>query len=61
MATPELHTPDEWMDLKHPELDIYDPDGWRGINGRSYDDPITESEFDRRYIECTIGPRLRRA
>jgi hypothetical protein len=45
------------MLIKHPDRDIYDPDGWRGPNGRSFDDPITEEEFDRRYIQCTIGPR----
>lgn len=52
-----LRTPDAWMRIKHPDKAIYDPDGWRGPNGRSFDDPITEAEFDRRYIQCTIGPK----
>jgi len=52
-----LRTPTEWMDIKHPDLVIYDPDGWRGPNGRSFDDPISEAEFDRRYPMCTIMTR----
>jgi hypothetical protein len=54
-----LLTPTEWMRIKHPNMDVYDPDGWRGPNGRPWGDAISEAEFDLRYLECTIGPRRR--
>jgi hypothetical protein len=56
----ESLAPAEWMERKHPDMRIADPDGWRGPEGRPFEDPITEKEFDRRYGMCTIGPKLLR-
>ena len=47
----ELKTPDEWSKLEGVE--ILDPDGWRGRNGRPWTDPITLAEFQERLIVCT--------
>ena len=52
---PVLRTPDEWLALKHPNLTVMDPDGWRGQNGRPWTDPISEAEFNRRLPYCTVG------
>ena len=48
-----LKTPEDWMELNHPNQKIMDPDGWRG-NDKSFADVITEEEFERRLAECTI-------
>jgi hypothetical protein len=50
-----LRTPAEWLRLKHPALRIHDPDGWRGVAGRPWDDQISEPEFDRRLQRCTVS------
>lgn len=50
----KLRTPEEWLNLKHPNLHVIDPDGWRGVNGKPWDQPISEEEFDRRLPWCTI-------
>jgi hypothetical protein len=54
-SSDDLRTPDEWLMLKHPNLKVYDPDGWRGLSGRPWTDPISEDEFDQRLVRCTIG------
>jgi hypothetical protein len=54
-----FRTPSEWLVLNYPGLAVYDPDGWRGPNGRSWDDPISEAEFEERFVRCTIGPNRR--
>lgn len=46
-----LKTPAEWCLLEGVE--ILDPDGWRGHNGRPWEDPITLAEFRERLIACT--------
>jgi hypothetical protein len=51
----ETKTPCEWMAALYPHMMIIDPDGWRGINGRPFDDPISEQEFRRRFARCTIS------
>lgn len=50
------------MILKEPALwahekglYILDWDGWRGPEGRPVTDQITEAEFDRRVVVCTIA------
>lgn len=58
-ATPDvLRTPDRW--LAEPEfdgIDVLDPDGWRGANGRLWTDPISRAEFRARLWRSTItGP-----
>jgi hypothetical protein len=50
-----LRTPEEWLALKHPNLQMRDPDGWRGLSGRAWTDPISEAEFEQRLIRCTIS------
>lgn len=47
----ELHSPYEWC--KRLSVQIMDPDGWRGAHGRSWDDLITEDEFNLRAAEST--------
>ena len=46
-------TPEEWCRRKG--FQILDPDGWRGANGRMWDDPITEREFDERASKSTVS------
>lgn len=47
----DLKTPDEWcVELG---IEILDPDGWRGANGRPWTDPITRKEFGSRSIVST--------
>lgn len=53
----EKKTAEEW--LKEPIYagdTILDPDGWRH-EGMSWDDEITEVEFQKRFSECTIMHR----
>lgn len=49
---PKLLAPAVWCKLKG--FKIMDPDGWRGANGRMFDDPITEQEFNYRASQSTI-------
>lgn len=44
-------TPAEWCRIEGVE--ILDPDGWRGANGRPWNDPITLAEFQERLVVCT--------
>ena len=37
-------------------IKIIDPDGWRGINGKSFEEPITRAEWEERKNESTINP-----
>lgn len=48
------------MDLKLPNawedqfgVIVLDPDGWRGANGKSWDEPITSDEFWHRMAQST--------
>ncbi len=51
--TAVLRTPKEWQVLTG--ITIMDPDGWRGINSsRSFDDPISEEEWNQRMAVSTI-------
>lgn len=47
-----LKTPREWERIYN--LIIMDADGWRGKNGRSFDDPINEDEWSERMLVSTI-------
>lgn len=51
-AREDLKTPDEWSRLEGVE--VMDPDGWRGRNGRPWTDPITLAEFKNRLITSTL-------
>ena len=50
----EKKTSEEWQETdKHKNLIIHDADGWRdGCN--FYKDKITEKEFERRKMFCTV-------
>lgn len=48
-----LKTAYEWCDLTG--IHLYDPDGWRGKDGRPLTDLIDREEFDRRIVLCTIS------
>jgi len=45
--------PCEWE--KIDGIKIIDPDGWRGINGKSFEEPITRAEWEERKNESTIN------
>jgi hypothetical protein len=47
----ELRTPDEWCRIQG--VQVLDPDGWRGRNGRPWMDPISLAEFQERLVTCT--------
>lgn len=51
-AREDLKTPDEWCRIEGVE--VMDPDGWRGRDGRPWTDPITLAEFKNRLIICTM-------
>lgn len=53
-----LFTPDEWCRITGTR--ILDPDGWRGRNGRPWDEPITLTEFRERAGRCTQEMRAYR-
>lgn len=53
--TDDLRTPENWCELL--DARILDPDGWRGPDGRDWNDPIDRKEFDRRYKRCTVDLR----
>lgn len=48
----ELKTPEEWAALDN--IRIWDPDGWRGPNGKSFKEPITKPEYNWRVCISTI-------
>lgn len=54
MTNEELKTPSDWCALLGAE--IMDHDGWRD-GTRSWYDPITREEFDKRLMRCTINMR----
>lgn len=60
MSNGIFRTPEEWIRLNYPGLAVYDPDGWRGPTGRPFTDRITESEFEERFSNCTVGPSHRK-
>jgi hypothetical protein len=53
----DLRTSQQWLNLyqaEHPGFLIYDPDGWdRGSYEASWNERITQGEFDRRVIRST--------
>lgn len=53
MAVSELLTPRQWQRRKR--ILILDPDGWRGENGRPFNEPIPEVEFDMRAALSTVN------
>lgn len=50
---PIRHLPYKWCQLK--KITIVDPDGWRE-DGKSWNAPITEEEFEKRKERSTIMP-----
>lgn len=52
MAATPVRRPAEWADALR--FTIHDPDGWRN-DGKSFDEPVTAEEFDRRAQICTIS------
>ena len=50
-----LKKPEEWLAEVYPGAAILDPDGWRN-DGKSFDEPITCGDFERRFQACTIRP-----
>jgi hypothetical protein len=52
---PALATPDEWS--KRFGIKVWDPDGWRS-DGKPWDEPISEDEFERRAAVSTVGPSV---
>ena len=52
---PELKTSEQWQSMdKHKNLLIYDPDGWRDGECDFKKDQITEEEFEKRKMQCTL-------
>lgn len=47
----ELKTPEEWCRIEG--VQILDADGWRGRDGRDWNDPISLAEFQERLVICT--------
>lgn len=47
----ELLPPDGWAAVFN--LTVMDPDGWR-VDGKSWEEPITEHEFRTRVMSSTI-------
>lgn len=50
--TEELRRPDTWA--ASCGITILDPDGWRGRNGRPWEDAISWLEFRHRAIQSTL-------
>lgn len=46
-----LKTPEEWCRIEG--VQILDADGWRGRDGRDWNDPISLVEFKERLVVCT--------
>jgi hypothetical protein len=57
-AGEDLRTPDEWQQ-EYTDQQIMDPDGWRGVKGRPWTDPISREEYLRRRAMCTITGRIK--
>lgn len=53
-----LFSPDEWCRITGTR--VLDPDGWRGRNGRPWDEPITLAEFRERASRSTQEMRTYR-
>lgn len=49
-----LRTPADWLALRHPGIEILDPDGWRGPGAPPFDRPLTYEEFWPRFVRCTL-------
>jgi hypothetical protein len=49
---PELRTPDEWG--REFGVRVVDPDGWRGKDGRDWNDSISREEYERRMVLSTV-------
>lgn len=47
----ELRTPEAWCQIEG--VQILDADGWRGPDGRPWEDPISLEEFRARLVTCT--------
>lgn len=51
-------TPNEWMDILYPDMMILDPDGWDRSNFKEdFARPLTQDEFEGKFIMCTVGKR----
>lgn len=51
----DLRTPEQWLLTdEFKGLRILDPDGWRGRNGRDWEDKISHDEFQSRLARCTV-------
>lgn len=53
-----LKSAHEWCDVSG--IEILDPDGWRGKNGRPMTDLIDRDEFNRRMVVSTVSLRAAR-
>lgn len=53
----ELHTPDMWQVITG--VTVLDPDGWRSPNAKSWYEPISREEFERRVITSTVSIKRR--
>lgn len=49
-----LRTPEDWCKIHN--VQVLDPDGWRGRYGRPWTDEIDEAEFLDRLQICTQRP-----
>ncbi len=49
-----LKLPREWA--REDGIRVLDADGWMGKDGRSWFEPISREEFDRRVAISTVGP-----
>lgn len=49
-----LRTPDEWQRVM-PDVQIVDPDGWRGNDGPPWDMPIDRTEYLARRDQSTVS------
>jgi hypothetical protein len=46
-----MRTPDEWCRIK--QIQILDADGWRGVQAKAWNAPLTELDFEERAMVCT--------
>lgn len=53
--TEPVRTPAQWLAVTHPHTIILDCDGWTRAEWLAQQ-PTTRAEFERRLLECTIGP-----
>lgn len=49
----EFKRPEEWERIFG--IMIHDPDGWRGISAKPFDEPISEKEFHERAALSTVS------